>query len=244
VADARALARYLESASHEARKRERRPPGVGIDRPIVTISRQEGCGAHLVGEEIVARFGELAPDAAPPWTLFDRNLVERVLQDHELPGGWAAWMPEDRVSEVADIVDGLFGLRPSSWVLVRKTAETILRLAEVGNVVVIGRAANIITARLPSAFRVRLVGSLPARIAYVRDHLDVAPMRAAAFVRERDLGRKRYVRKYYDRDVEDPLLYDLVVNTDRVAGAETARIVVEAVRARQEASRTRPRLAG
>ncbi|MGE5226816.1 MAG: AAA family ATPase [Planctomycetaceae bacterium] len=244
MADARALARYLESASREARKRERRPAGAGIDRPIITISRLEGCGAHLVGEELVARFGELAPEASPPWTLFDRNLVEWVLQDHELPGGWAAWMPEDRVSEVADIVDGLFGLRPSSWVLVRKTAETILRLAQTGNVVVIGRGANVITARVPSAFRVRLVGSMPARIAYVREHVDVDPLQAAAYIRERDLGRKRYVRKYYDADIDDPLGYDLVVNTDRLACAETARIIVEAVHARQEATGLGRRLAG
>jgi hypothetical protein len=243
MADARALARYLESASREARKRERRPAGAGV-RPIITISRQEGCGAHRVGEELVARFGELEPGATPPWTLFDRNLVERVLADHEMPGGWAAWMPEDRVSEVADIVDGLFGLRPSSWVLVRKTAETILRLAEIGNVIVIGRGANVITARVPSAFRVRLIGSMPARIAYVREHVDVDPLQAAAYIRERDLGRKRYLRKYYDEDIEDPLGYDLVVNTDRVTSEETARIVVEAVRARQEASGEGRRLAG
>jgi hypothetical protein len=78
--------------------------------------------------------------------VFDRNLVDKVLEDHDLPAQLARFMPEDRASELSNIMDGLFGLHPHSETLVRKTAETILHLAELGNVVVIGRGSNIVTA--------------------------------------------------------------------------------------------------
>ena len=41
------------------------------------------------------------PAGAPPWTIFDRNLVERVLEDHDLPARLAKFMPEDRARYAA-----------------------------------------------------------------------------------------------------------------------------------------------
>ena len=41
-------------------------------------------------------------------------------------------MPEDRVSGITETIDGLLGVHPPTRTLVRKTADTILRLAEIG----------------------------------------------------------------------------------------------------------------
>ena len=146
-------------------------------------------------------------------------------------------MPEDRVSRIADTIDELFGLHPSTWTLVRKTADTILRLAEIGNVIVIGRGANILTDRLAFAFHVRLIGSERRRIEHVQDYLHLGPQAAADYVRATDQGRRRYVTKYYGRDIDDPLLYHIVINTDRVPYAEAARMIADAVPAHRSGSR-------
>ncbi len=195
----------------------------------VTISRQAGAGGHAVAEELIALLQGRAPAGSPPWTIFDRNLVERVLQDHDLPARLAKFMPEDRMSNVSDTLDGLFGLHPPTWTLVRKTADTILHLAELGNVVIIGRGANIITRGLDSAFHVRLVGSEKKRIEHLRSYKHLSLEAASTYLRDEDLGRKRYVKQYYAADIEDPLLYHLVINTDLVPYAETARMIAEAV---------------
>jgi hypothetical protein len=198
-------------------------------RPTITISRQAGTGAHLLAAELVVRLQPRAPAGSPPWTVFDRELVDRVLEDHDLPGKLASYMPEDRVSEISDMMDHLFGLHPPAWVLVRKTADTILHLAELGHVVLIGRGANVVTAQLEHAFHVRLVGALETRIRREQEYRQLDPKRAADYVHEQDLGRKRYLKKYYGKDIDDPLLYDLVVNTDRVPHEETARMIAEAI---------------
>ena len=61
--------------------------GTPADIPprAVTISRQTGSGAHVVGEELAKHLQAHSPKDAPPWTLFDRNLVEKVLEEHHLP---------------------------------------------------------------------------------------------------------------------------------------------------------------
>jgi len=234
---ATALERYLESVKYGSRPlRESPSHPPGVHRRVITISRQAGSGAHVVADELVARLQAGERPGSPPWTVFDRDLVDRVLEDHDLPARLAEFMPEDRVSGIADSVDELFGVRPSSSTLVRKTADTILRLAELGNVVLIGRGANIITRKLDYAFHVRLVGSLERRIRYVQGYLDLSPQAAAHHVREEDLGRKRYVKKYYGKDIDDPLLYHLVVNTDLVPYVEAGRIIAQAVSAHPYAS--------
>jgi len=220
--------RFLDAGDYEARRRPKSPTPAA-HRPVITISRQAGSGAHVVAEALVAGLQASDPQASPPWTMFDRDLVERVLGDHELPERLAEFMPEDRVSGIADTIDELLGIHPPTWTLVRKTADTILRLAEIGDVVVIGRGGNVITDRLAYAFHVRLVGSVPRRIQHLQDYLHLDPAEAAEYLRTRDAARKRYVARYYERDIDDPLLYHLVVNTDRVTYAEAARLILGAV---------------
>lgn len=200
----------------------------GAAKRVITVSRQAGAGAHVVAEELVARLQLAEPKGSCPWTVFDRNLVDRVLEDHDLPGRLAKFMPEDRVSEISDTMDELFGLHPASWTLVRKTADTILRLAVLGNVILIGRGANVIAGKLDYAFHVRLVGSVERRVEHVQAYRHLGQRAAAEYVHGEDLGRKRYLKKFYGKDIDDPLLYDLVVNTDRMSYAEAARLIAEA----------------
>jgi len=195
----------------------------------VTISRQTGSGAYLVAEKLAACLQTHTPKDARPWTVFDRNLVEKVLEDHHLPQRLARFMPEDKVSEIADTMDELFGLHPPSWTLVRQTADTILRLVELGNVIVIGRGATVLTGKLDHVFHVRLVGSLEKRVAHIQEHLRLSKEGALELIRREDRGRQRYLKEHFKADIEDPLLYHLVVNTDRVPYERAARIIADAM---------------
>jgi hypothetical protein len=201
----------------------------GIARRAVTISREAGAGGHLVAEKLSEYLQAHSPKHSCPWTVFDRNLVEKVLEDHHLPARLAQFMPEDRISEITDTMDELFGLHPPSWTLVRKTADTILRLAELGHVILIGRGANIITSKLEYVFHVRLVGSLEKRVKYIQELNHWTRKEALEFVHREDRGRQRFVKKYFGADISNPLLYHLVINTDWVDGPEAARMIGEAM---------------
>jgi hypothetical protein len=193
----------------------------------VTISRQSGCGARIIAGMLSRCLESHSAPGSPPWTIFDRNLVETVLADHQLPARLARFMPEDRVREVDDILDELFGLHPPSWTLVQQTSETIQRLIELGNVIILGRGANIIAARTPHVLHVRLVGSIDRRIERRQDFESLDRKEAAARIREEDLGRERYLRKHFDKDINDPLLYHLVINTDVVLPEAAAQLIGE-----------------
>jgi len=191
----------------------------------VTISRQAGSGGHAVAERLAELLQDQEPQPARPWTVFDRNLVEKVLEDHNLPARLAKFMPEDHVSEIADIMDELFGLHPPSWVLVRQTAATILQLAKLGHVIIIGRGANVITRRLPQVFHVRLVGSLERRIKRLQQFSHLTREAAHKLAETEDLARQRYLKQFFDKNIEDPLLYHLVINTDLITTDDVACMI-------------------
>ena len=198
-------------------------------RSVVTISRQSGCGAVAVGEKLAAYLEAKVPDHSRPWKLFDKNLIQNVLAEHRLPLRLARFMTEDRASEVTDIIDQLLGTHPPSDMLVHYTAETISRLAERGNVILIGRAANVITRELPHVLHVRLVASLDKRVERVRLIRDIPKRAAMASILKEDRARKRYMKKYFGADPDDPLLYHLVLNTDLIPYERAARIIGHAV---------------
>ena len=181
--------------------------------------------ACYFAEELAACLQARLPQGARPWTVFDRSLVEVVLRDHHLPARLASFMPEDRVGQLNDIIEDLFSLHPPTETLVRRASETILHLAELGNAIIVGRGANVITARLPGMLHVRLVGSVEQRVAHMRqfDHLDRKD--ALKRIEREDGGRRRYLKKYFGKDVDDPLLYHFVINTDWVTLEDAAKIV-------------------
>lgn len=210
-------------------------------RPAITVSRQAGCGALVVAKKLAALFQqETSPDDAP-WTVFDRELMEKVLEDHNLPSRLAKFLPEDRATELQDITDELFGLRPASWTVIQQTSETILKLAELGHVILIGRGANVVTAKLPHVVHVRLVAPLETRLNHCQESYDMTAKAAREFCQQEDEGRRRYLKKYFQADVDDPLLYHLVINTGLVSFDAAARLIAETVKSAAKSSGMAPR---
>jgi cytidylate kinase len=202
--------------------------GTNVPRLAVTISRQSGSGGHAVGEKLAEYLQAQAPKSSLPWMVFDRNLVEKVLEDHNLPSRLVQFMPEDRVTDLTDVIQEMFGLHPPFWTLVHLTAETILHLAEQGNVILIGRGANLVTSKLPHVFHVRLVGSLEKRVEHMQKIRGLGKKAARELVRDEDRGRQRYLKKYFNKEFDDPLLHHLVINTDLVSYEDAARIIGDA----------------
>lgn len=197
-------------------------------RPTITITRMTGSGGNLMANKIAELLQKRAP-AECQWAVFDQNLVEKVLEEHNLPAEVGRFMPENKRSFINDVVEELIGLHPPTWTLVRQTAETILHLAEAGNAIIVGRAANVITSVLPNTFHVRLVGSFERRVERIMSLSKMSRKEAEHFVRREDEAKANYLKHYYNKDPDDPLLYHLIINTDLIPPEDAACIVCCAV---------------
>jgi len=199
--------------------------------PVVTISREAGAGAGSVAEELARLLNAKKEEQGPPWTIFDKNLVERALQEHDLPEQLKRFMPEDVAPYMTDTVEELLGLHPSSWTLVQHTTQTILRLASLGHAILVGRAANIITAQVPTAVHVRLVAPVDARARHLSKVAGLSHAEALDYIHKWDRARRRYVQRYFDTAIDDPLNYTMVLNTGRLSFQTAAHMIAQAVAA-------------
>lgn len=200
----------------------------GVKR-AVTISRQAGCGARAVAEALATYLQQHAPPVQATWTVFDRDLMNKVLADHNLPEHLEKLLPEDRISAVEDGLVDIFGIRPATKTIVQKTAETLLKFAELGSVILIGRGANIVTAKVPHVLHVRLVATLEDRVERIVHHDGKTVAEARKFCLEEEQARARYLKTYYNADINDPLGYHLIFNTSLLGCEVAAKMIGEAV---------------
>jgi hypothetical protein len=220
--------RYVEShpklSTHSIQKEIDTSAG-----PCITISRETGARADVISELIVELFERYKSNNPVPWTVFDKNLIEKVIQDYHLPHSLSKIMAEKKYSAVKSIMVELLGGQPPIFNLIHKTTQTILQLAQIGNVIILDRGANIITSKLHNSFHVRLVAPLEYRIDHVQELYNYDRTKAIDFIKHEDMDRKDFVSTYFHKDVSDPLLYNLVINTHENNDMVVAEIIVNAV---------------
>jgi cytidylate kinase len=199
-------------------------------QPSITISRQSGAGATTVGEMVAERLNAIVKPAETEaaWTVFDKNLAKETLVEHKLPLDLERFMVEDARLPVESIVEELLGIHPNTWWLAQQTTKTILHLASMGRAIMVGRGAEVITQLLPYVLHVRLVAPLSKRISQAGDFYGLSANEAAMKVSQEDDARRRYLRRYFDSDCDNPLLYHLVINTAKTGFAGAAETIVQA----------------
>jgi len=218
-----------ECLSHIQRQRIAGEPDPQSVRPAITISRLCGSG----GRTVASKLSEYLQPQAPygyRWTVFDQNLIKKVLEDHLLSARLAEFLPETSKSRLIEFMERLRKTKlPAAAKIVEQTIETVWQLAAGGYVILVGRGANVITAKLPNVFHVRLVASLENRIEQVEEVYDFDRPTAIAYIKSQDEAKRLYLKDYFGQDIDDPQIYHFIVNTDRMSYDDTAKLIGNAV---------------
>lgn len=217
-----------ECLNHIVAKEAVRELGPPETRPSITISRMCGSGGRTVASKLAEYLEPHAP-YGHHWTIFDRDLIKKVLEDHWMPGRLAEFLPESSKPLLGELMEKLHGRKPSASLIVEQTVETIWHLAEGGHVIIVGRGGNVITAKLRNVFHVRLVASPENRIERLEEVYDFDRTEAIEYMKSQDNAKKHYLKDYFGEDINNPGLYHLVVNTDHISYGEAARLIGNAV---------------
>jgi len=124
------------------------------------------------------------------------------------------------------------GIHPPILKLVHKMASTILNLAEIGNVILIGRGSNVITSHLKNTYHIRLVAPLDQRIKHLQKSRDIKKEWAKNILLRGDENRKDFLLRTFRKDIDDPLLYHSTINVSLFSFDELVNSIVEAVRSK------------
>lgn len=216
----RYLMSYLRAMEYSLDKM----PAATAVRPVITFSRQKGAMGTLIAGK-TAEFLTLEAGGKQPWAVVDKELVDEVIGNSPLCERISRFLSEEKAASVRDRVEEMLGLQPSRGAMVAKLAQVTLDLAEIGHVIFVGRAANVITARLPQAYHVRIVGSLENRVVRVAQANGSTRAEARAFVRKMDADRASFVSNYFQADIDDSTGYDLTINTDRLTVEKAVSLI-------------------
>jgi cytidylate kinase len=99
-----------------------------------------------------------------------------------------------------------------------------------GNLVYHGRAGQLLLAGLPAVLRVRLIAPISTRVCALLERNELTPTSAEEYIRDVDAARARWVKMMYGQDIEEPALYDMVINLKTLSVPAACNIVARAVR--------------
>lgn len=201
---------------------------------VITISREYGAGGNPIAGLLCDRLG---------YRFFDKNLMAQigapealnlVLAEAETTGDvhdehspiWRFF----RNLQAGSPLGKREGMSREGELPFEAIEELIRQAYGADNVVVVGRGGQMVLRNKPGVLHVRIVAPLEKRIPTVAK-FDGLPLDAA---RDRIQGRDRaaaaYVRQYYNVDIADPCLYDMVLNTERLTWEAGADMIIAALK--------------
>jgi cytidylate kinase len=167
---------------------------------IVAMSETVGSGGTEIGRALATALG---------WEFADREIITKAAESFG-----------EGVMELKHATEE----KPTLWERFRQSQRrymtyveaTVLELAARGNVVLVGRASTVILADVPHALRVRVIAPERLRADRIERQQGLTGAAAVDYVRDADRDLAARVRFLYHLDWEDPLLYDVVLNTERL----------------------------
>ena len=138
-----------------------------------------------------------------------------------LAAGQYAELANEPITEAQQLNDKQF---------IDATSAVIRDLASTGNVVIIGRGANMILKDLPGAVHVGFSASLEKRIDTIVQRERFSRPEAEKYVLDTEKARQNFHRKFFKVDPANLSLYHLCLNMDQMKLETAAVIVVHAVR--------------
>jgi cytidylate kinase len=180
--------------------------------PVITLAREMGSGGNLIAQAVAERLGLY---------LAGRELINQAARQ--------AGVPEVALSEIDEL--GLLGMRPrpEAQRLYREMAGQMIRaLAAKDDLLLVGRAGQVILADHPGALHVRVIAPLALRVQRVQEHCHIAPETATAMVEAIDRGRASYLRRHYRARWDDPTLYSMVLSTAKLSISAATDLICRA----------------
>lgn len=181
---------------------------------IITISREMGSGGIPIAHRAAEKLG---------YTLIDGEAIAKVAGKYGLT-------PE--ALEIADEKPPAFveRLDEKMEVDLHVIELIILEYALKGNVIIYGRGGQDLLKDINSVLRVRIVAPFEERVERWAEREWLDPDLARILVRKSDQQRAGFIKYYFDRDWDDPLHYDLVINTSRLSEETAVKMLCEGVK--------------
>ena len=200
---------------------------LGSGAPEIGRAVAEKLNIHYVDREIIAavaarlhRTKQIVIDKEMP----PENLSGRIAEALERSGTYesAAYLPTWEMP--LDDKSYLAGL------------ESIIKeLARSQSIVIRGRGSQFILKEQPGVMHILIVAPLSIRLKRVMDNLKLDEENARKEIELFDNSRHEFTKRYFNAELEDPLNYNLVINTENITFEKATSIIIHALHSAESA---------
>lgn len=194
-------------------------------KPTITISREFGCEAFPVAEEVKKLVEQMTGEE---WLIVDISLLDAVAKEHKIPeevmlslGHKPRWL------------DDMFATLSPKWKsdadYYRLLCEQVVSIATAGNAIFVGLGAAIITKSMKNCFHFRLFAEQEFKVRSIARRMNIPKQEAEILVVDQQKDRDKIIRKLLDADESDQFYYHMIFNNGKVKNPRIARTIADFV---------------
>ena len=199
---------------------------------VITISRQFGAGGITLGKMVAKKFG---------YTFADTEIIKMVAEMANVSTHFVETVEREAGGKFAKFIS-----KTVSKPLVERILKDergyideeiyldylvliIAQMADDGDVVILGRGSQYILNDHPDAYHVLLIDTFENRVRFMQKNYDLSQGRATQAVKNEDKRRLNLYKKLGKTDYDNPDLYHLVLNMNRIHLDKALQLVTELV---------------
>jgi len=178
---------------------------------IITISRGSYSKGKEVAEAVARRLG---------YECVSREILLEASEQFNIP-------EVKLVSAIQDAPSILDRLTHGRAVYISTIQAALLEHVKNGNVVYHGQLGHILLKGIDPVMKVRVLADLAIRTRVVMEREGVSEREAARRIARIDEERKKWTRRLYGVDPENPTLYDMVIRIDKIQVEGAAGLICD-----------------
>ena len=191
--------------------------------PIITVSRQTGSRGSYFASRLAIEMD---------YQRIHREVIDAVCQSAGYRKRIIQWLDEKHRSDFELAVESILSDKSIDHRdYFRHMFKVVLSMSELGGVVLLGRGGNFILGP-KRGFHLRFIAPYEVRVDNLMKYREMTRKDAEALIAKSDDQRGQFVRKLFKADIDDPVHYDLVVNSAYVDVEDLLGVVRSAVLAK------------
>lgn len=198
--------------------------------PVITISRQTGCGARGIAWAICEEFNKRKETAKGEnkWKFISREILQESAEQLNLDPAALKNVINDKDRNIMDQIVGALSTHShkSDQKILKTVHDVIRQFGNNGKVVIIGRGGASICHDIKNSLHVRLIAPEDWRIEEIARRLDFSKAYATQYVRKRDEERELLVTKLFGKK-PDSTSYDIEINCSRFTEKELSEVIIQ-----------------
>ena len=219
------LVDYLNNRMAEEEKEK--APFVKSPGPVITISRQVGCGGLHISHQLAAEMNKSV--VCKKWQVISKEVLSESAEELKVAPEKVERLLKFNEHFTFDEILSAFTDKyyKSNRVILKTVREVIRNFAVDGCCIILGRAGHIISADIKNALHIRLIAPVEWRVKRISASKGMSEADALLYIKGTDLEREN-LHKYFLKDKNVAETYDVVIDVSQFSADKVARLIAHA----------------